>query len=457
MKKTFNFALLAALSTTALAGCTGLLDNVDLTAQAEEIMAFEVDLDAYVPTQLSEAAYTDETTDGHMSVNFNGNDRYVESNGVGVQMQAYHSAYDAVKAAFNGIERFQENRGELIEGMRRNNMFGRGNRFRNVVNNIDYEVVVEDGVTTLLVQFDLGTYEVQQTTDEVTGDVLTWGSFTNPYGASISFLTTNDDLLQVSVDRSGDARDTYLSFLREGDVITANLVNYVADETSFEVLGAGQAIFESDYSYVGYNTINETGIVRDYVEMEVYSTLDSTLLATRRSFTLLQTDYDLLVLPIVTLGDFTQDDIFRNARGRISIDGTAFPTKTELLTGDSEYAVFAEGRIRYTGNTQGMPYRSIESITLQMNYDAFVADGLPTPFVSSVVEFDTVLANLESALVDYQAWFAGLTIDDVTFDLPEIVVEQEPVDDELISSSSEEPAISSSSSEPEVVTSGTGV
>lgn len=456
MKKTLNFALLAALSTGALAGCTGLLENVDLAAQAEEIMAFEVDLDAFVPTELSESAYTDEE-DGNLSVDLNGNDRYVESNGVGAQMQAYHYAYGAVKAAFSGIERFQENRSEMIEGIRNSNAFGRGNRFKNIVNNIDYEVVVEDGVTSLLVNFDLGTYEVQQTTDEVTGDVYTWGSFTNDFGSSISFLTTNDDLLQVSVDREGDYRDTYLSFLREGDVITANLVNFTADDTSFEVLGAGQAIYGADYSYVGYNTSNEVGIVRDYVEMEVYSTLDSTLLATRRSFTLLQTDYDLLLLPIVTLGEFTQDDIFRNARGRISIDGTAFPTKTELLMGDSDYAVFAEGRIRYTGNSQGFPTRSIESITLQMNYDSFVTDGLPTPFVSSVVDFDTVLANLEVALVDYQAWFAGLTIDDVTFEIPELVVEEEPVDDELISSSSEEPVVSSSSSEPEVTTSGTGV
>lgn len=440
MKKSIQYTLLAALSTTALAGCQSFLAPTDISAQAEELMAFEVNLDDFVPEHLSESAYTDGTAGLLTSplAGPGGPDRYQEDNGVGVQMQAYHTAYQQVKTAFTGIERFQQNREAMLQHMRRNNMFGRGNRFRNIVNNMDYEVVVADGVTSIVAQFDLGTYEVQRTTDEVTGDVLTWGSFTNPYGVSISFLTTNDDLLQVSVDRPGENPDTYISFLRDGDVITANLVKFVSTEASFEVLGAGQAIFEPDYSYVGFNTNNEVGIVQDYFEMEVYSTVDSTLIAARRDFKLLRSDYDLLVLPIVTLGDFTQDDISRSGRGRISIEGVTYPTSVELLAGTSSYAVMAEGRVRYTGNAVGMPFRAIESLTLQMDYEAYVTDGLPAPFVSSVVDFESILTKLNAAIENYQTWFSGLTADDVTFTLPEVAPLDQGSDE---GASNDEPAL----------------
>lgn len=466
MNKTFNFALFAALSTTALAGCAGLLETVDLAAQAEELMAFEINLDAFVPAQLSADAYTD-SADSTMSVDLHMNDHYEEDKAVGLQMTEFHGAYGDVKTAFTGLNQFYDNRGHMMDEMRHGNMFGRGNSYRNIINDIDYEVVVADGVSSLVANFDLGTYEVQRTTDEVTGDVLTWGSFTNPYGTVISFKTTNDDLLQVSIDRADDRADTYLAFSREGTTISSQLVRFKSDGVDIDVLGAGYAVFEEDYSYVGYNNANAVGIVRDYLEMEVYSTIDSTLIASHRQFTLLQSDYDLIVLPIVTLGDFVEGDIERVGRGAFSVKDVQFPTQADLLVGTADYAVVAEGRVRYTGRSEGILSRSVESLTLQITADEYALNGIPAPFVPSATNFEDILSNLDAFMTQYASWNSSLTLADVTFNLPTVAVDEEEAisssteeivsssEESIISSTSEEPAITSSSSEE--ITSGTGV
>ena len=447
MKKTTNFVLLSAISATLLAGCSGLLEPIDLSAQAEELMSFEVDLDQYVPTALSASAYTDDQ-ESNLAFDLHANDHYDEEPAAGVQMTEFHGAYSDIQAAFTGLNHFYEHRSQMVDSMKHGNMFGRGNSFRNIIGDIDYQVTVENGVSTLIADFDLGTYEVQRTTDEETGDVITWGTFTNPYGTEISFKTTNDDLLQVSIDRADDRADTYLSFERVDTSIISQLVRYKTDGVDIDVLGAGYAVFNEDYSYVGYNNSNAVGWVRDYLEMEVYNTADSSLIASHRQFTILQSSYDVIVLPIVTLGDFVEGDIERVGRGAFSIQDVQFPTQTELLLGTADYAVIAEGRVRYTGRTEGITARSLESLTFQITSEEYALNGLPSPFIAQAPNFADILTNLDSFMMDYATWNASLTLQNVTFDLPEVA----PLTEEEVISSSD--SVPTSSDE---VTSGTGI
>ena len=447
MKKTTNFVLLSAISATLLAGCSGLLEPIDLSAQAEELMSFEVDLDQYVPTALSASAYTDDQ-ESNLAFDLHANDHYDEEPAAGVQMTEFHGAYSDIQAAFTGLNHVYEHRSQMVDSMKHGNMFGRGNSFRNIIGDIDYQVTVENGVSTLIADFDLGTYEVQRTTDEETGDVITWGTFTNPYGTEISFKTTNDDLLQVSIDRADDRADTYLSFERVDTSIISQLVRYKTDGVDIDVLGAGYAVFNEDYSYVGYNNSNAVGWVRDYLEMEVYNTADSSLIASHRQFTILQSSYDVIVLPIVTLGDFVEGDIERVGRGAFSIQDVQFPTQTELLLGTADYAVIAEGRVRYTGRTEGITARSLESLTFQITSEEYALNGLPSPFIAQAPNFADILTNLDSFMMDYATWNASLTLQNVTFDLPEVA----PLTEEEVISSSD--SVPTSSDE---VTSGTGI
>jgi hypothetical protein len=195
----------------AVSGCSLQNETGDLADQAEEVLAFDLSIDDYIPSALKVENFTDDSLDTDTSYDLGVNPNQDEDEvTMGAQLSEFQWAYQGVRDHLVGLEKIREKKDAMISAMRGMTPFKRGGVFKNVINNIDYEVVIAGGFTSLSVNFDFGNYVINQGTD-ADGESFYQGSYTNPYGGVIAFYAT-DDNLKISLNPIRTEINTFLSF-----------------------------------------------------------------------------------------------------------------------------------------------------------------------------------------------------------------------------------------------------
>lgn len=439
MNKWSVFSLLTLSTVATLSGCTLTRETEDLADQTETVLAFDLSIDDYIPAALKVENFTDSgatPTIQNLTVDLNnnptGDTEDEEEPAMGTQLSEFQWAYQGIRSHLNGLEKIREKKNDMINAMRGITPFKRGGVFKNVLNQIDYEVVVEGGFTTLAVNFDLGNYQITQGSNE-DGSAFYQGSYTNPYGGVITFFVT-DDSLKISFDPIQTEVNTYLSFTKNADSISGELARYTLDAEGdlLTVLNSGVAQFNADYTYVLYDLNNDIGLAKDFSEIEVYSTTDAKFLFSRELYTIDETQFDVFSYPLAQLSGYENVTLETKWKKGFYptyyVDETEFPAFTDMLSGLSPYGLSVRGKYRFTSHNGSLASRKLDFFYLNILKSEEEVNGLPLPFSFSDQNLELAKEGTDALLTQHEEFLNRLTPSYVVIDV--LPISDTPVNDE---------------------------